>query len=244
MGQAHARFLARLTVNIMRGSLDNTPIKDATSIILLRQTDEGPAVLMGQRGAEAAFMPSKFVFPGGAVDIDDYDIAVKTHGKIAGALDASDIPTSALVAAAIRELWEETGQVLGTTGNWADGHIPPGWASYAKTGHVPDGAGLQFIFRAITPQERPRRFDARFFVAHAEALSTDPDCFEHAQDELSHLRWVPLTEARQLDLPFITDVVLAEVQRFVARKTWPAYPMFMDNTDDRNIVRPLIDPSS
>jgi 8-oxo-dGTP pyrophosphatase MutT (NUDIX family) len=226
----------------MSGSPCNTPIKDAAGIILLRQTDDGPAVLMGQRGAAAAFMPSKFVFPGGAVDKDDYDIEVAQQGQIAGARDASDVPTRALAAAAIRELWEETGQILGSVGTWTTDHVPEGWASYAQTGHVPNGTDLRFIFRAITPQGRPRRFDARFFVANADALRTDPDCFDRAQDELSHLHWVPLAEARQLDLPFVTDVVLAEVQRFVTRKVWPAYPMFMDNTDDRNIVRPLIDP--
>lgn len=226
----------------MSGSPCNTPIKDAAGIILLRQTDDGPAVLMGQRGAAAAFMPSKFVFPGGAVDKDDYDIEVAQQGQIAGARDASDVPTRALAAAAIRELWEETGQILGSVGTWTTDHVPEGWASYAQTGHVPNGTDLRFIFRAITPQGRPRRFDARFFVANADALRTDPDYFDRAQDELSHLHWVPLAEARQLDLPFVTDVVLAEVQRFVTRKVWPAYPMFMDNTDDRNIVRPLIDP--
>ena len=226
----------------MSDSPCNTPIKDAASIILLRQTDDGPAVLMGQRGAAAAFMPSKFVFPGGAVDGDDYDIEIAQQGQIAGARDASGMPTDALAAAAIRELWEETGQVLGSVGTWPTDQIPEGWTSYAQTGHVPNGTDLRFIFRAITPQGRPRRFDARFFVANVDALRTDPDCFDRAQDELSHLRWVPLDEARQLDLPFVTDVVLAEVQRFVTRKAWPAYPMFMDNTDDRNIVRPLIDP--
>ena len=226
----------------MSRSPSNTPIKDAASIILLRQTDDGPAVLMGQRGAAAAFMPSKFVFPGGAVDRDDYDIEVAQQGQIAGARDESDVPTPALAAAAIRELWEETGQILGSIGTWPTDHPPEGWASYAQTGHVPNGTDLRLIFRAITPQGRPRRFDARFFVANADALRTDPDCFYRAQDELSHLRWVPLNEARQLDLPFVTDVVLAEVQRFVTRKVWPAYPMFMDNTDDSNILRPLIDP--
>ena len=228
----------------MSGSPSNTPIKDAASIILLRQPAGGPAVLMGQRGAAAAFMPSKFVFPGGAVDRDDYDVAVAQQGQIAGARDASDVPTPALAAAAIRELWEETGQILGSVGTWPTDQVPDGWASYAQTGHVPNGTDLRFIFRAITPQGRPRRFDARFFVANADALRTDPDCFDRAQDELSHLRWVPLAEARQLDLPFVTDVVLAEVQRFVTRRAWPAYPMFMDNTDDRNIIRPLIDHST
>ena len=52
-------------------SVDKTAIRDAASIIVLRDRLTRPAILMGQRGAEAAFMPMKFVFPGGAVDVGD-----------------------------------------------------------------------------------------------------------------------------------------------------------------------------
>ena len=47
---------------------DKTAIRNAATVILLRDRLENPRVLMGQRGANAAFMPNKFVFPGGAVD--------------------------------------------------------------------------------------------------------------------------------------------------------------------------------
>ena len=62
------------------------------------------------------------------------------------------------------------------------------------------------------PPGRPRRFDARFFVIDAENLHGDRNDFSRASDELSHLHWVALGEARRLNLPFITEVVLAEVQ--------------------------------
>ena len=39
--------------------------------------------------------------------------------------------------------------------------------------------------------------------------------YQALRDELSHLHWVPLAEARALDLPFITEVVLAEVEALV-----------------------------
>ena len=76
---------------------------------------------------------------------------------------------------------------------------------------MPDASALQFVFRAITPPGRPRRFDARFFLADAAALASDPDDFSAACDELSHLQWIPLEKVRHFDMPFITEVVLAEV---------------------------------
>ena len=47
------------------------PIRPAATVILWREAPEGREILMGQRGAAAVFMPSKYVFPGGAVDPQD-----------------------------------------------------------------------------------------------------------------------------------------------------------------------------
>jgi 8-oxo-dGTP pyrophosphatase MutT (NUDIX family) len=55
------------------------------------------------------------------------------------------------------------------------------------------------------------RFDARFFLGDAADVAGDPDDLSGAGDELGHLRWLTLSQARSLDLPFITTVVLAEV---------------------------------
>ncbi|MDP3649179.1 MAG: NUDIX hydrolase [Tabrizicola sp.] len=204
-------------------------IRAAATIILTRQTQDGPAVLMGQRGAGAAFMPTKYVFPGGAVDPEDH--AAPATGMLArqcaerlAMLCNPDAPRpEALVRAALREMEEETGLRLAPT----PGAPTPG----APTPAAPTPAALRFVFRAITPPGRPRRFDARFFLMDATALGPGADDFARASGELSHLHWIGLGPARRLDLPFITEVVLAEVDALLGGHEQPGVPFFDNSTD-------------
>ena len=219
-------------------STDKSAIRNASTIIVLRDRLRDPAILMGQRGATAAFMPNKFVFPGGAVDRADGAVPLAAplpalcHRRLAE--EAPDGLQHALAAAAIRELWEETGLILGGPGQ-GPGAVPPDWEEFAATGHVPSAAALQFVFRALTPPGRPRRFDARFFLVDASHIQGDPDDFTHAQDELSHLQWIPLSRARSFDLPFITEVVLAEVEARVSDPAPPASVPFFRNNDESSL---------
>ena len=144
-------------------SQDKTAIRPAATVIVLRNRAHAPQVLMGQRGTQAAFMPNKFVFPGGAVD--PQDAAVPLLSEISNPCkdrlsEESEGPSAqTLCAAAIRELFEETGQILGQQAAWPD-PIPDGWQAFASKGYRPIAEPLQFVFRAITPPGRPRRFDA------------------------------------------------------------------------------------
>ena len=216
---------------------DRTAIRDAATILLVRNTGTAPAVLMGQRGSGAAFMPDKYVFPGGAVDAGDAQV------PLAGALNptcqarlALDHPAPmALAAAAIRELWEETGLALGRPGAWDT--PPPDWQGFAARGLRPDATALRYIFRAITPPGRTRRFDARFFLAEIGAVAGDADDFSAACEELSHLHWVPMAEARRLNLPFITEVVLAEAEALLRGEPWADSVPFFDNRTDESVFR-------
>ena len=219
-------------------SIDKTAIRDASTVIVLRDRDSAPQILMGQRGANAAFMPNKVVFPGGAVDQADAEIPLASQINPACATRlAEQSPADrahALAAAAIRELWEETGQILGQAGTWSvDPH--PDWASFADRGFVPVAHPLQFVFRAITPPGRPRRFDARFFLVDADDLASDPDDFSAACEELSHLQWVPLKDVRDFDLPFITEVVLAEIAGRVTDRQAPKSVPFFRNDDEQSL---------
>lgn len=192
------------------------PIRAASTVILWRQGQAGPEVLMGQRGQAAAFMPSKFVFPGGAVDADDAagELPLDADCLRRLGMNSSGPTASALVGAALRELAEETG-----------------------LGFAPAGR-LRFVFRAITPPGRTRRFDARFFLASADHALGDRSGFAGASGELSLLHWVPLAEVRRLDLPFITEVVLAEVGLILAGGQQGGVPFF-DNSGPAPTFRRL-----
>ena len=217
---------------------DKTKIRNAATVIVVRNKFKNPSVLMGQRGVNAAFMPSKFVFPGGAVDDQDLSIDIKKSinevCKNRLLKENENGSWSGLVAAAIRELFEETGQIIGVEQEWLE--VPSSWEEFAKTGYVPDASHMSFVFRAITPPGRPRRFDARFFLIQAEELQTNLDDFSMASDELSRLQWIPLKDTKNFDLPFITQVVLAEINGNLTKSGPPARVPFFQNTTEESLI--------
>ena len=76
------------------------------------------------------------------------------------------------------------------------------------------------LARATTRPGRTRRFDARFFMASAEALLDVPAA--RPTEELDTVAWIPMDEARALDLPAITRFVLNEAAE---RLTAPNRPL-------------------
>lgn len=185
--------------------------KDAATLILTRGHPDAAQVLMGRRARGHVFMASKWVFPGGRIDRSDFGAAS------ANALPAADtarltreIPARrarALALTAVRETFEETGLLLAEPAPVVS--VAGAWREFRAAGALPDLSALSYVARAITPPGRTRRFDARFFMADARALlHPEPTA---GSGELDEIAWLPLAEARKLDLPAITRFVLGEV---------------------------------
>ena len=193
--------------------------RDAATLILIDRSGPVLKVLMGRRHDRHKFMPGKFVFPGGRVE--PYDSRMPAAGEMpastqARLLDKSRRPSAAraraIALAAIRETCEETGLLIGRPTD-ATASVPdPSWQPFVTGGVVPDLEKVHFIARAITPPGRSRRFDTRFFAADAVAIVARTGGVIGPDSELTELVWVPFDEARTLDLPAITHMVLDDLE--------------------------------
>ena len=196
--------------------------RDAATLIIVRRDAKKPRVLMGRRHGGHDFMPDKWVFPGGRIDRSDFraPYASDLRPEVAARLEKTAPPlrARALALTAVRETFEEAGLLLARPAPVRPAAGP--WREFLEIGAAPDLGALDFIARAITPPYRPKRFDARFFMADAEALLS----LERRADcgELDEIAWVDMDEALALDLPNITRFVLQELELRLEDPSRPA----------------------
>lgn len=145
------------------------PLRDAAAVVLWRRTAFGCEVFWLKRGEQLKNSGGFYAFPGGKVDQADLGVAVAG----ASGLDA------ALIAAAARELLEETG-VLVARGTE---RLSPAQLALARRGLLDQRLGFEGFLRAHglaldaadfhragrwrTPPFLPVRFDARFYLVEA-----------------------------------------------------------------------------
>jgi 8-oxo-dGTP pyrophosphatase MutT (NUDIX family) len=184
--------------------------RDAATVMVLRApADAGPGVevLMLRRTAAMKFAPGAYVFPGGSVDPADYNADTGWQGpspaEFGAQLGASPEVARALVCAAVRETFEESGLLLAATPGDSALVVPSGPAWEADraalaAGELAFGELLRrrdLVLRAdllvpwarwITPEGEPRRFDARFF---ATAVPPGQQVTGH-EAEADHVAWL------------------------------------------------------
>jgi 8-oxo-dGTP pyrophosphatase MutT (NUDIX family) len=183
-----------------------TPVPAAT-LILVKDTPEGPRVLLQQRSATSRFVAGAWVFPGGRLDPDDHDPCWDAHGRCAVAarrqLSLRQGSGLAYWVAAVRESFEEAGVLLAH--RRGQPHAPPadpdtldiwrealnrGALSFAdlcrREGLVLDLDQLAYVNHWITPANLPIRYDTRFFIARLP----DGQDADHRHFEAVDTRWI------------------------------------------------------
>ena len=188
--------------------------RDAASLLIVDASDGPLRVLFGKRHSKQVFAPGKYVYPGGGFEPEDAGTGFGDDlnaSEIAPLLaDMKGRPSEArargLALTAIRETFEETGLIIGRPGEAPA--AGPVWAPFLAHGHVPSLANIHFLARAITPPGRPRRFDTRFFVVPAAAITARVPLTD---GEFTELVWATVEEARMLDLHSMTRAILDDL---------------------------------
>lgn len=237
----------RLTRTIRDQSFPNLKPRDSATLILIDRTEKIPKVLLGRRHLRHRFMPGKFVFPGGRIEPADRLMPTlhPLHGQDIGRLmqrmsRPSAAKATAFALAAVRETYEETGLMLGARTQTRITTPPGAWEAFANAGVTPDLSAVSFIARAITPPKRPLRFDSRFFAADVTAVAHRVEGMVGSDAEFVELVWLPMTEARSLDMPGITAVVLEELQDRIATGMSTDHPVPLYRMLHKRFVREIL----
>lgn len=186
--------------------------RDAATVMLLRDSEHGPAVYYLRRQVSMEFAAGMCVYPGGRVDPRDFDRDVAWEGPSpadwAERLGCDEEMARALVCAAVRETFEESGVLLAgphgdevvadTTGaDWEADRTALESRELAMT-QLLTRRGLVLrtdllgVWAAwLTPVFEPKRFRTWFFVA----LLPDGQRTRDVSTESSEVAWLPVREA-------------------------------------------------
>ena len=191
-----------------------TPVepRNAATVVLLRPGATGNEVYLLQRQTSMAFAGGMCVFPGGGVDPRDFDSSVAWAGPDAASwahrLGTDEATAHALVCAAVRETFEESGVLLAgpsydavvadTTGDdWEADRVALEGRELSLTEFL-NRRGL--VLRSdllgawagwLTPVFEPRRYRTWFFVADLPEGQRTRD----VSTESSDVTWLPARDA-------------------------------------------------
>jgi 8-oxo-dGTP pyrophosphatase MutT (NUDIX family) len=199
------------------GERGATPVepRHASTVVLLRRGDTRPGglqVYLLRRHVDMAFAAGMCVFPGGGVDPRDFDADIGWVGpepaQWADVLGADEAFARALVCAAVRETFEESGVLL--AGPTADTVVADTTGDdWERDRHALEARALSFtaflerrglrlrtdLMRLwgswVTPVFEPRRFNARFFVAELPEGQVTRD----VSTESDEVVWLPVRDA-------------------------------------------------
>lgn len=213
--------LAQRAAAIAAGQIAPATPRDASTVVIVRPAST-PQILILKRPAAMKFAAGAYVFPGGRVDAADSDPRIGWHGPapedFGEKLGASPETARALVVAAVRETYEESGVLL--AGKPDGGTVIPSGQDWDSDRAALRGGELSFPdllakhglviladrivpwARWITPAPEPRRYDTRFFAAILPPGQT----VDGHLAEADQMAWIAPREA--LDAARVGEIML------------------------------------
>jgi len=232
--------------------------RDAATVVLLRDAPGGPEAYLLRRVRAMSFAGGMHVFPGGSVDPADTGAEIAWAGPAAaqwaGWLSCDEPLARALVCAAVRETFEESGVLLAgrdehsvladvSTDDWESERAALEAREQslsqllARRGLVLRADLLRPYAHWITPEAEPKRFDTRFFLAELPAGQAcreaggeaDSRLWVRPADALSDgLVMMPPTRTALADLVSAPDVAAALAAERTVRPVLPAFDLDAD----------------
>lgn len=190
------------------GTREPVEPRNAATVIVLRRGETGPEAYYLRRQVSMDFAAGMAVFPGGGVDPRDFDAQVGWAGPDPAAwadrLGCDEETARALVCAAVRETFEESGVLLAgvsdgdvvadtTADDWEADRVALETRELAMTDFL-NRRGLVLrtdllgVWDAwLTPVFEPKRYRTWFFVAELPAGQVTRD----VSSESSSVTWLP-----------------------------------------------------
>ncbi len=219
--------------------------RPAATILLLRDAEQGPEVLMTRRSMKASFAPGAYVFPGGVVDAAD---SAALDRGLAHVREDQAPEIVSYATAALREAFEELGILLARgAGDDRDLARVAAQLGQHRGENLFDqlaAHGLRLALDEvhwfshwITDRDLPKRFDARFFVArmpaHQQPIADEGEQFEpiwvnpaaglerHERGEFNII-FPTIRTLRQLSAFGSTDEILERTRK--QKRVWISCP--------------------
>jgi len=249
------------TVDLDHPDPESIPVRDAATVMLLRDCPTGLEVCMLQRNLQSDFVGGAYVFPGGGVDPEDAEadlepVVVGRTDAEASRLVGVERAGLAFWVAAIRESFEEAGVLLAVTDDdrvisFSDPAVSERFevhradvdggrrrlaAVCVDEGLRLDVGSIHYFSRWVTPLGAPRRYDTRFFVAAAP----EEQVALHDDHEVIGTRWLtPAAALADHDAGVIT-MIFPTVRTMVALARFGSAAEVLDHAAAQGAVEPVI----
>jgi 8-oxo-dGTP pyrophosphatase MutT (NUDIX family) len=241
--------------------LGKVEVRDAATVMLLRDGSDGVEVCMLQRNLNSDFIGGAYVFPGGGVD--PQDAGGDLDGMFVGRTDQEasrqlglEHGGLAFWVAAIRESFEEAGLLLaenltGDRISFSDPEVAARFEVHRRdvdTGRRRlaeicleeqlrlEVGNIHYFSRWVTPLGAPRRYDTRFFVAAAP----EGQVALHDDAEVIATRWLTPAAALADNEAGRITMIFPTIRTMIALARFDSAAQVLEHAAAQGAITPML----